>query len=481
MRAALIAAAALLAPACDGGSSGPVRVSAIGGPPELRNPNLAALDAPSAFLVNAVAQGLVRFDAGGQIEPALAQSWIVSDDGLRYTFRIARTQWASGGPVTAEQVVARLRAAGSAASRNPLKPQLGVIDEIETMTDDVLEISLKAPRPNFLQLLAQPELAIVRNGAGTGPYRATPRGRAVALAVPLDEDEVENGPAEDRPPELLLRGERTALAVARFEARGAELVVGGTAGDLPIARAANPPAAALRFDPVDGLFGFVFLRPAGALADPAVRQALAAAIDRDTIVASLGVAGLTARTSLVPANLEELPQPSVPAWAALPPPARRAEAAAAIAAVANGAPLRLRVALPPGAGYRIVFALVRRDWAGIGVAAEPVAANAEADLAVVDLVAPTTLATWYLRRFGCQFSAVCVAETDRIVEQARVAQTLGERRALLADADARLATAVPFIPIAAPVRWSLVAPRLAGFQTNAFAAHFPATLLARRR
>ena len=87
------------------------------------------LDPPSAFLIEAVAQGLVRFDAAGEIEPALAQSWIVSDDGLRYTFRLRRAQWADGGRVTAEQVAARLRAALSRASRNPLKPVLGAIDD----------------------------------------------------------------------------------------------------------------------------------------------------------------------------------------------------------------------------------------------------------------------------------------------------------------------------------------------------------------
>src|SRR6185312_2300002 len=110
---------------CGGEQSGPVRVSAIGGAPQLANPNLQPLDPPAAFLTEAVAQGLVRFDAAGEIEPALAQSWIVSDDGLRYTFRIRRATWADGSPVSAQQVAARLRAALSRASRNPFTHVLG--------------------------------------------------------------------------------------------------------------------------------------------------------------------------------------------------------------------------------------------------------------------------------------------------------------------------------------------------------------------
>src|SRR5687768_14321176 len=88
----------LLAASCRDKESGPIEVSAIGARPELANPNLKALDPPSAFLVEAVAQGLVRFDSAGEIEPALAQRWIVSDDGLRYTFRLARLTWPDGRP-----------------------------------------------------------------------------------------------------------------------------------------------------------------------------------------------------------------------------------------------------------------------------------------------------------------------------------------------------------------------------------------------
>ena len=179
---ALAIAALLCGAGCSEPESGPITVSAIGEPPALVNPNLETLGPPASFLAEAVAQGLVQFDAGGQVQPALAQSWIVSDDGLRYTFRLGRAEWANGERVTAEQVTARLQAAVSGASRNDLKPLLGVIDEIEAMTDDVLEISLKSPRPNFLQLLAQPEMGVLRDGEGTGPFHATPREDGIFLS-----------------------------------------------------------------------------------------------------------------------------------------------------------------------------------------------------------------------------------------------------------------------------------------------------------
>ena len=200
--------AALALAGCGEPSTGPVTVSAIGAPPaRLLNPNLNRLDPASAFLNETAAQGLVRFDSAGEIEPALAQSWIVSDDGLRYTFRLRRTTWPDGGRVTAEQVAARLRAAVSRASRNPLKPVLGAIGDVEAMTDEVLEISLAGPRPNFLQLLAQPEMAILVDGRGTGPYRIEDgEAGALRLASPAADDEEDSGPGL---PEILLRGETT--------------------------------------------------------------------------------------------------------------------------------------------------------------------------------------------------------------------------------------------------------------------------------
>jgi oligopeptide transport system substrate-binding protein len=476
---ALLGAACLVAlGGCSEREGGPIAVAAIGGPPGFVDPNRVPLDPPSAFLLEAAAQGLVRFDAAGEIEPALAQSWIVSDDGLRYTFRIRRTDWHGGGRVTAREVANRLRAAAAPGSRNPLKPILGLIDEIEPMTDEVLEIALKAPRPNFLQLLAQAELAILKDGIGTGPYRAARQGDgSMFLSLPP----VEDGEADPAQPPIALRGERAALAVAHFGLDGADLVVGGTAGDLPIARAADPPNAALVFDPVGGLFGLVFERGEGALAQPAARRALGMAVDRDGIVAALAVPGLAPRASLLPAGLDEQPAAAEPDWAGAALAARRQEAARTLATLAGGDPIRVRVAMPAGPGYRLIFAYLRRDWRVIGVEAVAVAPGAPADLRFVDAVAPTTMATWYLRNFTCDRGRVCAPEADAALAAARTTQDRAERLDLIAKADRMLTEAAVFLPIAAPVRWSLVSPRLTGFRRNPFGRHSPVELIARRQ
>jgi peptide/nickel transport system substrate-binding protein len=474
-RPAALLALATLAGCGDGPSSGPIQVSAVGAPPRLVNPNLILPDPPTAMLLESTAQGLVRFDAGGEIEPALAQSWIVSDDGLRYTFRIRRINWARGGErVTAEQVAARLRAALSRASRNRLKPALGGIDTIVAMTDEVFEISLHGPRPNLLQLLAQPELAILQSGRGTGPYEIGETDAAVRLTLPQrDEEEEEEGAAGA---DVILRGERTALAVARFADGGADLVVGGTLGDLAIAQAADLPGNRLSLDPVRGQFGLAFATNEGALGDPAVRRALSMAIDRDGLVEALGAPGMEPRITLVPPGLDELPRPALPDWAPGSLAARRSAAAAAILALP--APPRLRVAMPDAPGYRILFARLRRDWRMIGIEAERVAPNAPAELRLIDEVAPALLGSWYLRRFTCDANPVCSADADAALQGGRAAPSLRERQLHLAKADGILSALTPFIPLATPVRWSLVSRRLTGFRPNMFARHPAATLIA---
>jgi peptide/nickel transport system substrate-binding protein len=141
-------------------------------------------------------------------------------------------------------------------------------------------------------------------------------------------------------------------------------------------------------------------------------------------------------------------------------------------------PLRLRVAMPEGAGYRIVFALLRRDWRLVGVDAVRVPMQAPADLRLIDAVAPAMLASWYLRHFTCDTDRACDPAADQALEAARVARSQAERQAQLAAADRILTAQTVFVPLASPVRWSLVSPRLTGFRPTPFARHPAGTLVA---
>lgn len=475
-RTAAFAAFCIALAGCEPSQTGPVRIVAIGSAPAMTNPNREPVTPSSALLLETVAQGLVRFDAAGEIEPALAQSWIVTDNGRRYTFRIRRTLWARGEPVNARQVAERLQATIARNSRNALKPVLGAIDQIEAMTDQVLEIRLKAPRTNFLQLLAQPEMAIVAGNEGTGPFRMGGEVDGVFRLIPPPPDEDSDTPGEVHP-NIMLGGSEAAPAVARFVQGDADLVTGGTLADAPLLNAVEIPRDRIVFDPVRGLLGLAFVRTDGPLAEARFRHALAMAIDRDAIRERFNLATLQPRASLLPAGLSEFATPAIPDWATVAQAARRDTAARIVAEYADVERPRVRVAMPAGPGYRILFAHLRRDWRAIGVDAQAVGPDAEADLRLIDAVAPADLVPWYLRQFLCGVSAVCSEEADRLMEEARNTLVPEERQAMLGQADRLLVGAGAFIPIGHPVRWSLRAPRLNRFRANAFARHAPTELI----
>ena len=447
--------------------AGVVVVSAIGAPPALRDPSRVPLDTPARLFTDAVAQGLVRFDAAGQIEPGLAERWIVIDEGASYIFRLREARWADGSPMLAGQVAARLQRQIASASRNPLKPFLSAIDEIVVMTPQVIEVRLSRPRPDLLKLFAQPELAILRVGrsAGTGPLQASgaagsPVLRPVAdLTQPREDDRTAVDSADVR-----LLGERAAIAVARFADRRVDLVAGGTFADFPLVQAAAIPAAQVRIDPAQGLFGLLVTSRDGFLADPAGRAAVAQAIDR--AAATFAVASpWSPDERLLPDQLDSAAPPQAPAWAALPFDQRQAAARAQIAAF--GAPVRLRIALPQGPGATRLWGQLARALLTVGITPERVAPNAPADLKLLDAVAPYDSARWYLAT-ACQ---PCGPDAQASIEAAREAPTLADRAQRIAEADAALTADVAFIPIARPWRWSLVSPRLRAWQPNARAWH----------
>ena len=468
---ALVVAVAAFTPACERKPEGAVEVVVIGETPKVVDPAAGPLSPGQAVLLTNVAQGLVRFDARGQIEPGLAERWNVSDDGLSYIFRMAAGQWPSGDRITAHQVARILRRTIAGNSNSPLKDTLGAVDEIVAMTDRVLEIRLKAPRPNLLQLLAQPEFALVRESEGSGPFRIA-AGPGPAGVIRLERQVTALDDEEGRTEELRLGGSDAPAAMRAFVAGKADLVLGGTFADLPYTRQVRPTRGALRFDPVAGLFGLAPARSGGPLADPELRRLLSQAIDRDALIAALDVPGLVGRATLLEAGLDGVPDPVTPDWQAVPVGERRPGLIAASDRLfgADERPV-LRIALPEGPGAQLLFNRLAADWALLGIKLERSAPGQAVDLKLIDEVAPSTSPAWFLRRFRCGSAPICDEQIDPLLEAARAAPVAAQRGALLAEAARLMDENQLFIPIAAPIRWTLVSDRIVGFAGNRFGRH----------
>lgn len=474
----LLPASACLAMALLGGCDrrhdvGPVVVSAIGNPPLLVDPSRKHLTTPSRLLLDATAQGLVRFDAAGQIEPGLAERWTIIDGGMSYIFRLRDAEWADGTPVAASEVVTALRRQIAPASGNPLAPFMTAVDEVVEMTPQVIEVRLSRPRPDLLKLFAQPELALFRARAlgGSGPFRIIEKYHSSILLRPsfdpnraASDDVEEPGPKD----EVRLFGERASLAIIRFADHQSDMVSGGTFLDWPLVPMAQLAPANIRIDPATGLFGFVVTNRQGFLADAGNRAAISQAIDRPAIVAAFAP-GWSAVEHTLPDRLDSAETPAVPAWSTLSLDDRRAGARASVLRwqAQHSGPVRLRLALPKGPGATVLFGFVAAALQSIGVKAERVALTDRADLRLVDDVAPYDSARWYLATACVQ----CSDEARSALEAARLANNLQERGRQLALADAAMAADAGFIPIAQPLRWSLVSLRLAAWQGNPRAWH----------
>ena len=125
----------------------------------------------------------------------------------------------------------------------------------------------------------------------------------------------------------------------------------------------------------------------------------------------------------------------------------------------------------------MLFAHLRRDWALVGVRAVRVDLAQSADLRLVDEVAPSAGASWYLERFSCARARVCDPVADAALAASRVATDPAARSAQLAAADRALADAATFMPLTSPIRWSLVSRRVTGYRPNPFAVHSLADLV----
>ncbi|TCJ39875.1 peptide ABC transporter substrate-binding protein [Parafrankia sp. BMG5.11] len=470
VRLAILAGLGLLG-ACGASDDGEMlQIAFIGEPGDLRDTGLR-LSPPAQQLRAATAEGLVSLDAAGEVIPALAERWIVTEDGLSYIFRLRNSDWRDGSPILAEDVRDSLNRTIRALRGTSLGLDLAPVSEVRAMTGRVIEIRLSSPVPDFLQLLAQPELGVLHKGAGAGPMTLERKGAFAQLELLPPEARGlpmrENWRRGTR--ELTVRALPAEDAVAAFRDGTVELVLGGRLATLPLADVGPLSRGTVRLDAAQGVMGLQVVRPAGLLADPARREALSMALDRETLLAPFNVAGWLSSTRIAPAaTAGNAPE----RWAGLTLEQRQAIARQRIAAVRGSDSATVRVALPPGPGSWLLFGQIAEDWAAIGVTAMLAQEGQAADVEFVDTVARMGGRAWYLNQFACRVRrALCSAEADQLVAAAAAEPDPVARGTMLAEAEERLTALNAFIPLGAPVRWSLVRGDIDGFVDNRWGLH----------
>lgn len=151
-------------------------------PPHL-DPTSAAAGAIDAVVYSNVFEGLTRFGPDGSVNPGLAESWEISEDGKTYTFNLrSGVKFHDGTDFEATDVVFSLDRARAEDSTNAQKALFDGIESVEAVDATTVKVTLKNPQGNFLFNMAWGDAVIVApesikniktNPIGTGAFTFT--------------------------------------------------------------------------------------------------------------------------------------------------------------------------------------------------------------------------------------------------------------------------------------------------------------------
>lgn len=153
----------------------------VGIPQDLEDsldPHKAVAAGTKEVLFN-VYEGLLKPDPDGNIYPAVAESYEVSEDGKTYTFTLRKgVKFHDGSTVTAEDVKYSLEKAAGMTGETPLVAAFSLIESVEIADEQTVVIKLSATDVDFPCYLAMTTAAIIpksnatpdTNPIGTGPY-----------------------------------------------------------------------------------------------------------------------------------------------------------------------------------------------------------------------------------------------------------------------------------------------------------------------
>ncbi|MGF1561195.1 MAG: ABC transporter substrate-binding protein [Geminicoccaceae bacterium] len=149
-------------------------------PPHL-DPTAGAAAAIDEVVYANIFEGLTRIDEQGLVQPALAQDWQISEDGLTYTFSLQDgVTFHDGSAFDAEDVVFSIERILAEDSTNAQKGLYEVIDSVEAIDPHTVQLGLSRPDGQLLfslgwgdAVMVAPESAETNKNApvGTGPFR----------------------------------------------------------------------------------------------------------------------------------------------------------------------------------------------------------------------------------------------------------------------------------------------------------------------
>jgi len=330
------------------------------------DPALISSDAEVA-VANAVYDYLVDVDAGSRIVPRLAESWVVSSDGLEYTFMLAEgVRFHDGSPLVPGDVVWTFDRLRDPTNGFATESVYANVERIDVTGPHEVTFRLAQANPFFLYDLSDNHALVVKRGTtefttfnGTGPFVVDdyrPEDRIVMSANP--DYFVERLPAIDGLT-FLFFGDQVAAVDAL---RGGQVDMAWRMSSALFLTLQEEPGVVAVDVPTNG-FDLVRLRndiPPGN--DPIVLEAMKLATDREAIfqIVQLGL-GAVGRDSPVGPLYAEYYDESTPI------PARDPVGARALLATGYPGGLTIDLYTPDTGGRPDLAVVLKEQWADAGI------------------------------------------------------------------------------------------------------------------
>lgn len=472
-------------------------------------------DGDTIDVVQQVFEGLVKWGENNKVQPNLAQSWTISEDGKVYTFKLKKgVKFSNGRQMKAEDFKWSIERACNPQYTSPtagtyladivgVKERLaGKADEVsgvKVVDDETITITIDKPRPYFLgkltyscayvlakEALADPlkDVSKPAEMIGTGPFIFEKIVPEQLVVLKANKEYHSGSPKLDYIERPVIKDAQSRLN--KYKA-GELDIIQLERQDIPAIEKDDKLKAEMKlFDRPSMYYVGLNTNEVPALKDRRVRQAIAMAIDRDQIVKTI-LGGLNRKAdSILPPNIIGFREKT----AALPFDVERAKA------------LLSEAGFPGGKGFPEIEFNYRDGRPDIEIVAQAVQQQLQQNLGITlkprkmewaaylskhnskkmpafhmrwaaDYLDPENFLSTLLASYGNenkvnyanpQYDALC-SEADGILDEAR-------RLKLYAEAEDIVLQDAPFVPIYYQKDVELISSRVSGLRESAF-GHLP--------
>ncbi len=457
-------------------------------------------------------EGLVVHGPSAEVQPGVAESWTVSDDGLVYTFSLRDDAlWSNGDPVTADDFVFSYRRildpATGAKYADILYPLAGAeaVNTGEATGDALgvravdattLEITLEQSTPYFIELLThQTSLPVhppsveahgmaftrpenmVSNGAYTlvewvpNAHIKAAKNENFHDAANVAIDEVYYYPTEDR-----------SAALRRFMA--GELHSNNDAPTEQMAFMREELGEQLRIAPYLGTYYYAVNTTKPPFDDVRVRQALSMVIDREFLAEEIWAEAMVAGYSFVPPGIGNYGEPAFADVKDLPMFDREEQALALLEEAGYGPdnPLQVEIRYNTSENHQKTATAIADMWKPLGVETTLFITHTKSlyahlrdrgdfDVARAGWIGDYSDPQNFLFMVesdnqGFNYARYNNPDYDALMDQAADTVDLDERAAILKQAEELFMQDLPFIPLMYYGSMSMVSPQLQGWEDN---------------